>query len=422
MIPKHRLFVGYDLTDEYAQISYYQDSLESPTTISMIAGEEAYCIPTVLFKPATSENWQFGQEAITMSKKVAGTLFWHLVDWEEEEVIQIEGVEYTQGDLLEIFIRKTLNFLQVYGSSSPIEAIAFTFREIKKPLVNAVKDIMEKAGVPGKQVLIRGYEESIYSYVIHQNKELFSQNVLILQNQDLDVKSFFLTKDITRQPMVCSLVEGPQMEFLSLRDKDQAQNDHMLERFFVKLAGKARISGVLLSGEIFSPEKTKNSLATMCRGRKVHIGKNLYTLGACYSVMEQYETTSSSPYVFQGRNRLEIGISIPVKRMGVVGFYQLLKEGTSWFDAGMYCEIILDEEKDLRLTIQSVKRKISYVRVIPLKGLPERPRRATRLGINVECEDRDCAVVTVTDMGFGEMYPASGRTWIEKIAIQEVDE
>ena len=44
----------------------------------------------------------------------------------------------------------------------------------------------------------------------------------------------------------------------------------------------------------------------------------------------------------------------------------------------------------------------------PVEHLPERPNRMTRLKINVTCLRRDLAKITITDLGFGDLYPGVG--------------
>ena len=54
-----------------------------------------------------------------------------------------------------------------------------------------------------------------------------------------------------------------------------------------------------------------------------------------------------------------------------------------------------------------------------LPGLPERPERTTRLGVNLQYTSQDECRVTVKDLGFGEMFPSSGKEWTETTRWQE---
>ena len=56
--------------------------------------------------------------------------------------------------------------------------------------------------------------------------------------------------------------------------------------------------------------------------------------------------------------------------------------------------------KDVAGTLDLVER-------LPLEGLPDRPKGATRLGVNVEFMDFERIAVEFTDLGFGQLFTAS---------------
>ena len=50
-----------------------------------------------------------------------------------------------------------------------------------------------------------------------------------------------------------------------------------------------------------------------------------------------------------------------------------------------------------------------------LPGLPDRPRKATRLQLHLEYESPKQCTIRVTDLGLGELFPASGLEWNEVV-------
>ena len=48
-----------------------------------------------------------------------------------------------------------------------------------------------------------------------------------------------------------------------------------------------------------------------------------------------------------------------------------------------------------------------------LPGLPRRPARATRLKLHLEYESPRRCRIRVEDLGFGELFPSSGKIWQE---------
>ena len=52
-----------------------------------------------------------------------------------------------------------------------------------------------------------------------------------------------------------------------------------------------------------------------------------------------------------------------------------------------------------------------------LKNLHRRENKTTRVAVKVTFLDRDTAVCTVSDLGFGQFFPCSYRVWEKIIAL-----
>ena len=48
-----------------------------------------------------------------------------------------------------------------------------------------------------------------------------------------------------------------------------------------------------------------------------------------------------------------------------------------------------------------------------LEGLPKRPPKASRVRIEVSFTSGTTMKLRVTDLGFGDLYPSSGKVWEE---------
>ena len=60
--------VGYDLGEEYSQISFCTPNEPNPETLPVVPGTEQYNIPTVVCKRFGANQWFFGKEAYTSSE------------------------------------------------------------------------------------------------------------------------------------------------------------------------------------------------------------------------------------------------------------------------------------------------------------------------------------------------------------------
>ena len=54
---------------------------------------------------------------------------------------------------------------------------------------------------------------------------------------------------------------------------------------------------------------------------------------------------------------------------------------------------------------------------ILLEGFPERPEKTTRVRIELAFLDEKTMKVTLTDRGFGELFPASGAKIVQEVML-----
>ena len=58
---ENHFYLGIDMDNQYAVISYYQLNKKEPETVSMIAGSERFQIPLAIAKHG--KTWLIGEEA-----------------------------------------------------------------------------------------------------------------------------------------------------------------------------------------------------------------------------------------------------------------------------------------------------------------------------------------------------------------------
>ena len=99
--------------------------------------------------------------------------------------------------------------------------------------------------------------------------------------------------------------------------------------------------------------------------------------------------------------------------MGAPAYCPMIEAGANWYECRAYCELILDQTEELVFVVQKVgeeeKKRISMA----LPGLPKRPERTTRLSVKLQYISREQCQITVRDLGFGEMFPSTGKVWTE---------
>ena len=161
----------------------------------------------------------------------------------------------------------------------------------------------------------------------------------------------------------------------------------------------------------------KASLARLCKGRKVFMGKNLYSKGACYAGYTK-DGKRDWPFVYIGDNDLKLNLSIKILENNVMKFFTLIDAGESWYDAKGECEVILDGEPEIEFYIQRPDSREAHTDVLELADMPKRENRTTRLRIEASPISDVAVSIVITDLGFGEISPSSGKSWEHTISIK----
>ena len=112
---EQQFYVGIDLDDENAIISFFQQNMKEPETVSTVAGSEVFQIPLWLTKKKGIGQWFIGEEARKLAleqealgaDRYQGTVKF-LSKAIRGERIFVEGEEYPASNLLALYIRKLM--------------------------------------------------------------------------------------------------------------------------------------------------------------------------------------------------------------------------------------------------------------------------------------------------------------------------
>ena len=80
------------------------------------------------------------------------------------------------------------------------------------------------------------------------------------------------------------------------------------------------------------------------------LGKNLYSLGACFVAFQKKETERE--YVYLGDSEFKMNISLKVRKKRELEFYSLVTAGENWYLKEHSCEVILDGTDTVELWLQ----------------------------------------------------------------------
>lgn len=408
---KAGLYLGIDISDKYTMLSIYQQHMTEPQTISTIMGSESYQIPMVLAKKKGVGQWFFGHDA-KMRIKAGEALGIDnlLTKAKAKEEIFLEHEKYEAVDLLTIYLKRVFSLAGSVHATMPLARMTICVDRVSVSYMELFSTVMVKLGFETEKLLLVDRRESFYYYALSQQPETFLHDVVLFDYTESDMMSCCLHRNLHTTPQVITLEQKNNGKLLDQKDE---QFKNIAEQI---MAGQV-VSSVYLIGDGFDGDWMKTSLQYLCHTRKVFLGKNLYSKGACYAGFIKDEKRDW-PFVYIGDNELKLNLYLKVLIRNEMQFFTLITAGESWFDAVGECEVILDGTPEIEVWIQRPESREAHVELLELTDMVERERRTTRLRITAVPES-DCKVkITIRDLGFGEIAPSSNRTWEHTICLE----
>ncbi|HIV25257.1 MAG TPA: hypothetical protein IAB71_05625 [Candidatus Scatomonas pullistercoris] len=405
------LIVGIDLNRKESQVCYYERGSQDAVSAPVKVGSTKVTFPTVLCRIPDTGEWYYGLEAEYFAEQKNGILIDRLYDFcADGNSFSAEGEEFTGGELLAVFLRQALTMLGVSDIEKQVAGIMLTVPYLSKPFVQAIREAYRLLGIQRSRGYLQDYQESFYFHTLYQKPELWTRKVGLFQFTREDVTFFCLELNQRTKPVTASVTEGG-----TIRLAPGAEERDAGFRAFIQESLKDDLySSIFLVGEGFERSWAVRSLALLCRGqRRVFIGDNLFARGACFAAREKVEEKNLKGYLYVGADLIRCNVGMEMKINGCPAYYPLVTAGVNWYEAEKECELILDGMDELIFVVSKMDdgKRSRYSMALP--GLPRRPARATRLKLHLEYESPRRCRIRVEDLGFGELFPSSGKIWQE---------
>lgn len=437
-----KIIIGYDLGNVFSQISYAYLSQDSEVeTLSCVAGQEYYNIPTMLCKRRGMAQWLFGREAwrFAQDNPEEAIVVDNLVELAVAgEQVLIDEESYEPVALLTLFVKRSLGLLSMVSAPERIVAMMITSRELDGRLIEVLNQTVTGLGLGYTRVYYQSYAESFYDYMLYQPRELWLYQTVLLDYRDDGIYSMRMECNKRTTPIVAYVHQRlypftgePCLPDISSLDSDRIQQlDQELLQVVSQECEDRVVSSVYLIGESFAEEWMSQSLRYLCKGRRVFQGVNLYSKGAVYCLMDKhFGSKAGKEYVFLGGDKLKYNIGMNVLRQGEESYYALLDAGENWYESTYSCEFYVWSGQPVPLVITPLIAGGVTRLPLTLEELPQGGEGAGREGygicelarirMNLHLEGERLLCVELEDLGFGEIRPATGRIWHQKIICGE---
>lgn len=403
---RESVILGIDLNDRYAMISYYQLNMKEPETVSPIAGGESYQIPTLLAKRKYVGQWFYGDDAKKMAKTSEVICVDGLVKRAVNgESVRIEDETYEAWELLALFLKKVMDLPMKLGNITSCDRLVLSVERLSKENMEVFWKIAPKLGLMPEQFRVVDHKESFYYFALSQPEVLWMHDVYLFENDGKNLFYYGLKRNTRTTPQVISIKESIKVPQDLGEDKDK-EFLQLLQRSFENQV----VSTVYLIGDGFEGGWMNESLTYLCRGRRAFMGNNLYSKGACYAGYVR-EYPDGWNYIYIGENEMKFNLSLKVRNRGELAFHTLISAGKNWFETKGECEVILSGAEGIDFWKQLPNSREAVIETLELTDLPTRPDRTTRLRITATPVSDEKIEVQIRDMGFGEIYRSTDKTW-----------
>ncbi len=410
------IVVGFDLSPETTQIAVSRDG-EEPESVSVSSASGQFLIPTVLCVRNDSGDWLFGDDAVRCKNRNAGVFIDDLLGKAERgECVYIRDAEYTPLNLMERFFRKIMAVLRQKYSLDNVEKVVISMRDPSDKVIELVTDAMETTGIRRESICVRSHLQNFMFYAVCQKKELWVNDVALFEFNE---QGLIYTQMSTAKKIAPISVTAQISDLSNMLSQNMLETmpDNQLAYCFRTITDKVLyrqiISTIYVTGKGFEGNWSDEVLKSLCSGRRVFKGMNLYAKGAAYYGL--YENSDEMrDFLFLSEDMIRSTIAIRMFKDNQIADYPMVRAGMRWSDVNAKTVGILDDTEEVYFTIYHTVKKDSKHVVMSLKNLHSRENKTTRVSIGIRCLDRETAVITVKDLGFGQFFPNSYRVW-EKI-------
>ncbi len=412
----NELILGIDLRSEHSQVSYYHQSFREPVTAGRTQGEEDPLLPMAL-RMDEDGNWHFWDgvpDEKNEKDKCQITGIYELAERGEETLVC--GEKMSSAKILGIYFSCCMELLKFVTKQTRFQ-IMVTVRKLTKPWSRVIAEALEGLGIERKYIFVQDYLSSFYYYTVNQKKELWKQDVALLEYEEEAMVGYVLHINRSTRPAVATVDKVARQPVGSevrgdRNDKEwDAEKDRLLFELLKKVFERRNITVSYIISDFYSKSWAVRSIQYICYRRRAYQGQNLYSRGACYAAMERAGIIADRGIIFSGGDMVAVNLGMEMRIRGKETYYPLVTAGVNWYEAHHVCEFIPSGEREIRILSRPMTPGDMVTHILRFTGLKDRPDRTLRLRMTLYFTSVNCCHVELEDMGFGGLFKPSGMRW-----------
>ncbi|MDE6432940.1 MAG: hypothetical protein K2L07_01775 [Lachnospiraceae bacterium] len=414
------IYLGLDLCKKNIQMSYYREDKQEPESIFQLNNMETYQLPNVMFYSLEEERWYVGNSVSTIRFKTEGVMVEDVLGSIDSDVSTIVNDNvYAPEELLLLLLEIHINEFLSRSEEYKLSGLTITIEQYHEKVYAVLQKLKESFSLSDEQFYIMSHENAFFQYVMNQDERLRNNSVAMfeygfegMEYYRIDRKHqgntwiYYLSRQDMKEEMSYSMLFGDVEEL----------DRHFAELGRVKMK-ETYISTVYLTGPGFNDNWIEESKKVVCDGRRVFMGQNLYTKGACYHArLGAYETGKDCILCTEGSIPFDIGVNIG--DTDARNYFQLIAlGGREWYNMKGKVTLFLDDTNRINMVYRDKITKKVQKEIIEIHGLPKRPPKTTKLSLEVELFDERMGAIVIRDVGFGKIYPTTNKIYRKEFSV-----
>lgn len=415
------IYLGIDLCRKNMQISWYSEEKGKPESIYQLNNTETYQLPNVMFYSTDDNKWYVGNNVSVVRFSNTGKLVEDVVNNVGSSTeVNVNGVSYSYDKLLLIMLKTHVDEFLSRFDDGILKKVTITIEEYDPKVFAVLTKFKTELNMTDEDFYIMSHENAFFQYVMNQEEQIRNNSVAMFEFGTDGMDYYRIDKKYHGKSTIYNLIHEKIDEIIYPM---LFQNVEELDELFAQVAKKKMretyISAVYLTGQGFHDKWINKSKNVVCDGRRVFMGQNIYTTGACYHArFGAYETVRDQVLCAEGCIPYDIGVQIG-DTDGRSRFYPIAVGGREWYNMRGKITLFLDDTNRIDMVYRNRISKDTQKDIIEIHGLPKRPPKTTKISLEVELNDGNTGAIIIRDEGFGKIYPTTNKIYRREISWQD---
>jgi hypothetical protein len=415
------IYLGLDLCEKNVQISYFREEKQEPESIYQLNNSETYQLPNVMFYSLEDKKWYVGNNVSSVRFQSKGVMVEDVLGCIDSQDHVVAGdSSYDYEELLLLLLKTHIEDFLARWEDSRLCGLTIALETYHPKVYQVLCRLRKALSLSEQQFYVMSHETAFFQYVMNQDEKLRTNSVAMFEYGSEGMEYYRIDRKQQGSTRIYYLSHQ------DLRDEVSYamlfEDIETLDQHFAQIAkGKMKetyISTVYLTGAGFNDNWIEESKKVLCDGRRVFMGQNLYTKGACYHArFGAYERERDCILCTEGSIPFDIGVSVG-DPAGRNHFELIALGGREWYNMKGKVTLFLDDTNRIDMIYRDKVSKEMQKEIIEIHGLPKRPPKTTKIALEVELFDRNMGAIVIRDVGFGKIYPTTNKIYRKEFTVE----